>query len=184
MITDSRVTSFSHRQFASDDSAARMRAWRSKRLKTKETGQQCDVTSDGGVTSRPEQNRTEKKRKDTPPSATDDSHPTQTPPPGANGHANGHTRKSGDRGRRMPEDWRPSQAAIDHCLNHLEGCTPEVINRQWPILKDWALSATGAVSRKRDWDRAFINWIRRACDELREREARERRWAEQRAVKH
>ena len=72
-----------------------------------------------------------------------------------------HTKpKSQNRGTRMPEDWRPSEEAVQFCLENISGCTADIINQQFPCLKDWALTTSGQRALKRDWNRYFINWIR------------------------
>jgi hypothetical protein len=112
-----------------------------------------------------------------PQSVTETTSPTQTAPPlGANGHAKP---KSEARGSRLSDDWKPSEAAINFCRVEL-GASADILNREYAAFMDWGLSAVGPASRKRNWDRAFLNWIRRAMNVLREQEARERRWAEQR----
>lgn len=112
----------------------------------------------------------------TPQSVQETSSLSQTAPKGANGHAKP---KSEERGTRLQPDWRPSEEAIDYCRREL-GATSEILNREYPAFMDWGLSATGPASRKRSWDRAFVNWMRRVMSDVRDKEARERRWAEQR----
>lgn len=168
MIDEKRVCSFSRRQSPSDDSAARIRVWRAKRLENKETDPECNVTCNEHVTTCNGQTRTEQTL--IPPV------PSEHAPKGANGHTKP---KSEERGKRLPDDWRPSESAIAYCRTEL-GASGEILNREYPAFMDWGLSAAGPASRKRNWDRAFVNWMRRVMHGIREQEARERRWAEQR----
>lgn len=101
-------------------------------------------------------------------------------PPGGEPAINGHAKpRAKPLGALMTEDWKPSAEAIRFCRMDL-GCPADVLNATYQQFKDWGLSVTGPKARKRDWDRAFINAVRRDLREIREREDRERRWAERR----
>jgi regulator of protease activity HflC (stomatin/prohibitin superfamily) len=127
-------------------------------------------------------NHTESKKTQTPPSSTEDSTnllPKKTPSGGVSLNGEAKPKRARALGEAMPEDWKPSAEAIRYCRMDM-GCPNEVLNETYRSFKDWGLSVTGPKARKRDWDRAFINAVRSRLREIREREARERRWAEQR----
>ena len=113
--------------------------------------------------------------KDSPPA------PSEHPPQGGNGKPNGSAKQA--RGARLTEDWEPEPEAIDHCKQSL-GCSADLINSEWPAFQCHFLAATGTTARKLDWNRTFINWMRRARkDELRQQEI-DQRWQQRRGQQH
>jgi hypothetical protein len=61
------------------------------------------------------------------------------------------------RGTRLPEDWRPSSAAISYAADR--GMTPEHIRHEAEKFSNYWRSKTGAGATKVDWDATWRNWI-------------------------
>lgn len=111
-----------------------------------------------------------------PPTPTDDStnHLSEHAPL-TNGHAKQDPKPDTKRGTRLTEHWRPSGEAVQHCKQEL-GCSRDLLKQEFPNFQCHFLAATGAGARKIDWDRTFINWMRRARrDEIRHEQRVSRR---------
>ena len=74
------------------------------------------------------------------------------------------------RGTRLPDDFAPLPNVLQGARN-LGFSEPE-IQDQLERFRDWANAATGQVAIKRDWNAALRNWVKRASDEKKHRNAR------------
>jgi hypothetical protein len=61
------------------------------------------------------------------------------------------------RGTRLPQDWRPSPAAISYAADR--GMTSEHIRHEAEKFSNYWRSKTGAGATKVDWDATWRNWI-------------------------
>lgn len=60
---------------------------------------------------------------------------------------------------RLPDDWRPSQDLIADLLKKHPGVD---LASEATKFRDYWHQAAGATSVKKDWDKAFRNWVRKA----------------------
>lgn len=79
------------------------------------------------------------------------------------------------RGSRLDEAWTPGEEGVAYAMTEL-GQDAEVVNETWNYFRDYWLAKAGAGARKTSWQLAWKTWVRRARDELRERNRREERY--------
>lgn len=141
------VLNWEKRQFASDSSAARTRAYR---------GRQRDKSVTSHVTERdaPEQNRTdtEQKREEQAAPVAD-----AAPLPAS---ATPITSRS-PTGSRLPSDWQPSTDLVAWALENGNGID---VAREAEKFRDFWTAKAGKDGRKLDWPATWRNWIRRAAE--------------------
>lgn len=95
----------------------------------------------------------------------------QTPQPTPRPHTHPNTNTRARKGHRLPEDWQPKPltAALEA---DLKGVSSGAIERELARFRDWAAGATGPNAVKADWDAAWRNWLRKAYDEGRLKNAK------------
>lgn len=86
----------------------------------------------------------------------------QTPQTPTHTHPENNTRAR--KGHRLPVDWEPKPLTAETAAMVAEWPDGEV-QRELAKFRDWAAAATGANSRKSDWDAAWRNWLRRRNEE-------------------
>lgn len=74
----------------------------------------------------------------------------------------GKTRASPRRGKRLPEDWRPSTKDRDFAAK--EGLDHDEIERTADRFRDYWTAKAGAGAIKRDWAATWRNWVRGDAD--------------------
>lgn len=138
------------RQFKSDVSSDRV-----KRYRERQSNAECNVT----VT----------------PSESDTESDTDTESEQREDGASAPPTKPTKRGMRLPEDWSVSDAgrAFATGLKLDADAVAEAF-------KDYWLAATGATSRKLDWDAAYRTWCRRQADQPSQRVVAGETWNERR----
>lgn len=82
--------------------------------------------------------------------------------------ANASSKKNGkseSKGRRLPEDWQPP--ASHPVVEEITATWPDGKRKlETDRFRDHWLSAAGSTSRKTDWTRAYLNWLRSADERL------------------
>lgn len=63
---------------------------------------------------------------------------------------------------RLPDDWSPKLTHYD--LGKSLGLTAQQVDYEADKFRDYWHAAGGQNARKRDWDRAFNNWVRKAAE--------------------
>lgn len=86
----------------------------------------------------------------------------QTPQTPTHTHPDNNTRAR--KGHRLPVDWEPKPLTADTAALVADWPDGEV-QRELAKFRDWAAAATGANSRKSDWNAAWRNWLRRRNEE-------------------
>jgi len=68
---------------------------------------------------------------------------------------------------RLPEDWRPTRPLPPGTRAKADQWPPGALEDELAALHRWAANAGDAEGRgrKRDWDKAWVNWIERRHDE-------------------
>ena len=84
------------------------------------------------------------------------------------------------KGTRLEETWTLNSEGRSWCKTNL-GFSERLIDETEDEFKDWALSAAGPSSVKRNWNRAFKGWARRKHERLRTEERREELWRQRSA---
>jgi DNA-binding transcriptional ArsR family regulator len=74
----------------------------------------------------------------------------------------GTGQSSGARATRLPDDWCPKLTHYD--LAKKLGLTAQQVDYEADKFRDHFASAGGQNARKRDWDRTFNNWLRKAAE--------------------
>jgi hypothetical protein len=80
------------------------------------------------------------------------------------------TPSASPRGARLPEDWKPGQVLMSwYQVTILNGLpwsdeSRAACRHEHEKFKDHWLAAAGASAKKRDWDAAWRNWMRRAFE--------------------
>lgn len=143
-----QIVNWEKRQFASDTSAARTRAYR-------------DRKRDKGVTSQPsqgdalEQNRTdtEQKREEqgAPASETEAGNPVSAAP----------VVSRSPTGSRLPADWQPDDILRAWTAQNCPGLN---IAGEVEKFRDYWLAKPGKDGRKTDWPATWRNWARRSAE--------------------
>lgn len=80
--------------------------------------------------------------------------------------------KKSSKGTRLPEGWKPSDKTLASAKNLIAKYGVD-INLRWEFDKftDYWLSKPGASAVKVDWERTFLNWIRRTVERVSPRES-------------
>lgn len=142
------ITNWEKRQFASDSSASRTRAYRDRKRDKVVTSH---VTKGDAL----EQNRTdtEQNREESgaPAAKTDTGNPTS---------ATSIASRS-PTGSRLPADWTPDSDLIVWALEHGNGID---VGREAEKFRDFWTAKAGKDGRKLDWPATWRNWIRRAAE--------------------
>jgi hypothetical protein len=68
------------------------------------------------------------------------------------------------KGTRLPADWTP-KALPDELGKAVAQWPSGAVEREIDRFRDWAVSATGSVAVKSDWDAAWRNWLRKADED-------------------
>lgn len=132
---DCNLLNWDERQYRSDSSTARVKAFRERQKKQHET--QCNVSvtpqdtdTDSDIK---DTNKLVSKKRDT---------------------------KNAKRAIRLPEDWKCSPD-LARAIHERFNLSPEVIQRQEGVFFDYWIGESGAKARKLDWDAAFRVWCSR-----------------------
>ena len=84
------------------------------------------------------------------------------------------------RGSRIKQDWAPKPETVGYLLGVMK-CQKAMLEEEHQAFVDHFVSSSVVTAIKRDWDRAFINWVRKEMKRVREIAEREDRWAARRA---
>ncbi len=85
-------------------------------------------------------------------------------------------KKAEKKGTRLVNDWQPSQSTIDTVYEW--GLIGDEVNWEHDRFSDYWLAKTGSGSTKLDWDRTWLNWMRRVLDQKQEKLRREKVYQE------
>lgn len=145
------ITNWEKRQFASDSSSERTRAYR-ERQKNK------PVTSHVTKSDALEQNRTDTEQNREESGAPSPKADTGNPTSGTSVASRSPT------GSRLPTDWVPSTDLITWALENGNGID---VGREAEKFRDHWAGKAGKDGRKADWPATWRNWIRRASEDRR-----------------
>jgi uncharacterized protein YdaU (DUF1376 family) len=141
------------------------------KLQRKANSNSTDVTTDVQLgANHPEQNREEQNREDTSEAIASSVVGSAQPEADAPETQNGHAKTT--RGTRLPEAWEPLEDDVPKAKGW--GLTDDEIRWEHQKFTDYWRSRSGAKGVMLDWDSTWRNWMRKAADDKRNRQQRDR----------
>lgn len=146
-----QITNWEKRQFASDTSAVRTRAYRDRKRDKVVTSQpsQCDALEQNRTDT--EQNREEQ---GAPASGAETGNPASAAP----------VTSRSPTGSRLPADWSPDEVLRSWTAKNCPGLN---IPNEVEKFRDFWTAKAGKDGRKADWPATWRNWVRRASEGFR-----------------